>query len=258
MTKANRLKEEAFDNNKSEPAEAGEVQPDPTGTVPGNGQETMAEPDTEPEATAGAESNGDADADLPEPLLVGGIDLDSIALDDDYSESMEGDDAGVAAMPIRKPSRDWFVRTHSTNWKNVRVLEIKDGADRGFYLVARPLWKLCQAEDVQLRPIRLTLATSRESGPFLWPLKLQEKGCDNRRDDWSVSALRICKAAETQWVKVFTRQGGNCYSFKVADAIEVEPVWPVQSFKEIIALAFEGRVINDATDPLFRRLRGQE
>jgi hypothetical protein len=193
-----------------------------------------------------------------DPPLIDGIDLDSISLDDDYSDGMEADDSGVAAIPVGKPQRDWFFRTHPAAWKNIRLLELKSGADRGYYLVDRSLWKLCQAEDIPLRPVRLTLAVSRESGPFLWPLKLQERGFENRKDDWSASALRICKIAETTWVKLYTKQGGNCYSHKVAEGIEAEPVWPLQTFEELIALAFEGKVIRDKNDPLLRRIMGKE
>jgi hypothetical protein len=159
---------------------------------------------------------------------------------------------------VRKPSRDWFICTHPTAWMNIRLLEVKDGPDRGFYLVARHLWPLCQAEGIRLQPTRLTLATSRESGPFLWPPKLQEQGRENRKDEWSASALRICKLAETRWVKMYTKEGGNCYSHKVAEGIDAEPAWPAQPLEELIAWAFEGKVITEPTDPLLRRLLGKE
>jgi hypothetical protein len=208
-------------------------------------------PDGEPEPS----SPEQPPAETP---LIGGIDLESIALDDDYADGMEADDTGVAAIPVNKPQRDWFFRTHPTAWKNIRLLEVKNGADRGYYLVERSLWKLCLAEDIPLRPVRLTLATSRESGPFLWPLKLQERGYENRKDDWSASALRIRKVAETAWVKMYTKPGGNCYSHKVAEGILAGPVWPVEAFTDLIALAFEGKVIRDMDDPLLRRIMGKE
>jgi hypothetical protein len=247
------------------PAPPNDKPPAPPGSEPEPEPNESSKPDGLPvtdgnpsEEAGEAKVDDTPDATPDTPLMVGGIDLDSIALDDDYSEGMEGEDEGMAAVPIRKASRDWFIRTHPTAWKNLRLLEIKDGADRGHYLVHRGLWKLCQADDIPLRPVRLTLATSRESGAFLWPLKLQEKGCDNRRDEWSASALRIAKLAEAQWVKIFTKPGGNCYSSKVADGIQVPPVWPNMAFEEILALAFEGKTITDANDPLFRRIRGKE
>ena len=144
-----------------------------------------------------------------EPPRTGGFDLESIALADDYADGMGDEDGQLAAIAVRKPSRDWFIRAHPTMYKNVRLLEIKDGPDRGFYIVHRSLWTYCQQADMPLRPIRLTLATSRGSGLFLWPLRLQEKGYDNRKDYWCTSALRICKMAETTWVRVFAKEGGT-------------------------------------------------
>jgi hypothetical protein len=198
----------------------------------------------------------------PEPTrkaLIAGIDLDSISLAEDYTKGM-ADDGDLTALRVTKPQNGWFFRSHPTHWRNVRLLEIKGGADRGFYIVARPLWGVCQRPDsgITLKPVRLTLATSREEGPFLWPLKLQEEGCENRKDEWSASALRICKIAETQWVKMYTRPGGNCYSKKIAEGIAVEPAWPSQSFEELLALAFDGKVLKDPNDPLLRRIQGKE
>jgi hypothetical protein len=221
--------------------------PKPEPVIPDTPQKPKPSPDSPHEAQSPSE-----------PPLIGGIDLNSIALDDDYADGMDADETGAAAIPVGKPQRDWFFRTHPTAWKNIRLLEVKSGADRGYYLVDRSLWKLCQAEDIPLRPVRLTLAIARDAGSFLWPLKLQERGFENRKDDWSASALRICKIAEVGWVKLYTKPGGNCYSHKVADGIEAEPVWPLQSFEELIGLAFEGKVIKDKNDPLLRRVMGKE
>jgi hypothetical protein len=190
--------------------------------------------------------------------LISGIDLDSLGLDEEYTDGMEDEDAPVG-IPVTKPHRDWFFRTHPTMWKNLWLLEVKDGPDRGHYIVARTLWKRFRKEGsgVVLRPVRLTLAVSQESGHFLWPLKLQEKGYENRKDEWSASALRICKIGETQWVKMYTRPGGNCYSMRIAEGITTEPTWPSQPYEELADLAFDGKVLKDADDPLLQRLQGK-
>jgi hypothetical protein len=237
--------------------------PAPGETTPGGAREPgddvvefdPAELEQETEET---ERPPDNESPQPTPkTLIGGIDLDSIALAEDYAEGL-ADDEDLTGLSVTKPRRDWFFRTHPTHYRNVRLLEIKDGADRGYYIVNRQLWGFCQSADIPLRPVRLTLATSRESGAFLWPLKLQEQGCENRKDEWSASALRICKTAETAWVKLYTRPGGNCYSHKIAEGIKTEPAWPSQSFEELLALAFDGKVIHDLDDPLLRRIQGKE
>jgi hypothetical protein len=207
-------------------------------------QEESAEAPAEPEEPAdGPES--------PDPF-----DLESLSLGDDYADGIFEDDGGLAALPVTKPRRDWWVRTHPEHHLNVRLLEVKDGPDRGYCLVTRPLWEVLTAADLNLRPVRLTLAYSRESGPFIWPLKLPEM--DSRKDDWTASALRIAQRGENSWVKIYARPGGNSYSFKEARASLPEPPWPDKTFRELIDLAFDGKKIADRNDPLVRRLLGEE
>src|SRR5690242_6092378 len=78
-------------------------------------QEKHGQPDNTPEPLGKSEGEAGPPPDAPppaDPPLIGGIDLDSISLDDDYADGMEADDAGVAAIPVGKPQRDWFFRTH--------------------------------------------------------------------------------------------------------------------------------------------------
>jgi hypothetical protein len=202
-------------------------------------------------------------SDAPEPSgresLIPGIDLDAIALDDDYADEMD-DGGSLVGLPVTKPRRDWFFRAHPTLFKNVKLLNVKDGPDRGYYIVMPAVWPLfrMQGNDhVALFPCRLTLCISRECGLFLWPLKLQEKNFANRIDEWAQAALRICKAAETQWVKMYTRPGANCYSYVSAEGLKVEPKWPEQSLGELAELAFKDRILSDPNDPLILRLLGK-
>src|SRR5262245_44443297 len=181
--------------------------------------------------------------------------LDAISLGDDYADAFMDDDGGVASVPVRKPARDWFIRCHPEHWRNVRLLEVKEGPDRGYYLVARDAWDAITGADLPLKPFRLTLAISRDCGVFFWPLRLTEHA--NRRDDWSAAALRIAKTAETTWVKIYAREGANTYSHKVATGAISDPVWPQQTFQELVDLAFDGRKIADRNDPLVRRLLGE-
>jgi hypothetical protein len=167
----------------------------------------------------------------------------------------------LATIVVRKPSGQGFFRAHPSLWRNVRMLEIKNGADRGFYLVtdkAKGLLQLDENDDIRLFPARLTLCLSRDIGLFLWPLRLPEPGKNNQIDEWSQSALRIAAEAEHGWVKLYTPKGANCYSFRRAEGIKVEPVWPSLSLNEIAGMAFEGRHLTDPNDPLIRRLLGKE
>jgi hypothetical protein len=132
--------------------------------------------------------------------LIPGIDLDSVALEEDYQEATAGD-GSPATVVVRKPSGQGYFRAHPVLFRNVRMLEVKNGQDRGFYLVADAAKAFLQSDDnddVKLLPARLTLCFSRDTGLFLWPLRLPEPRKNNQLDEWSQSALRICKLAEGQ------------------------------------------------------------
>jgi hypothetical protein len=89
-------------------------------------------------------------------------------------------------------------------------------------------------------------------------LRLPEQRKNNQLDEWALAALKIVKIAETQWTKLYTITGGNCYSHKVAEGIKLAPPWPNLSMNEVAALAFENKYITDPRDPLIRRLLGKE
>jgi hypothetical protein len=192
--------------------------------------------------------------------LVPGIDLASVALEADYEKAITATEK-PATIVVRKPSGQGFFRCHPIHHKNVRMLEVKNGPDRGYYLVAGAAKDFLLGNDnspIRLFACRLTLCYSRDTGLFLWPLKLPEPGKGSRIDEWSQSALRIAKLAETQWVQLFTPPGANCYSYVPGDQIRTEPVWPDFGLDHAAALAFEGKYITDPEDPLIRRLLGKE
>jgi hypothetical protein len=196
----------------------------------------------------------------PGRVLIPGIDLDSVALEEDYEQALAADEAHVVV--VRKASGQGYFRAHPTLHRNIWALEIKNGADRGYYIVAGEAKKVLhreEHEDIKLFPCRLTLCYARDSGLFLWPLRLPEEGRKNQMDEWGQTALRICALAETAWVKLYTRRGGNCYSHKVGEGITAQPPWPEGvTLNELAGIAFEGKFVTDAADPLVRRLLGKE
>jgi hypothetical protein len=215
----------------------------------------------EPEALADTSFDVEPEEAAPPARLIPGIDLDDIALEEDYQEGL-GQEESPAAIRVCKPNAKLgYFRTHPALWKNVRMLEIPNGADRGFYLVGKGAKLLLRGEeydDVKLFPARLTLCSGRDVGAFLWPLKLPEPQRDNQADEWAQAALRICKLAETQWQKLYTKKGGSCYSHRPGVGIADEPSWPAWTFQELCDRAFEGRYLTDPDDPLIRRLLGKE
>jgi hypothetical protein len=60
--------------------------------------------------------------------------LDALRVTQNYDGNVE---KILTTVPVRKPSREWFIRTHPGDDYRLTTaaLEIKDGEDRGVYLV---------------------------------------------------------------------------------------------------------------------------
>jgi hypothetical protein len=193
---------------------------------------------------------------------AGGIDLDALALPDDYEQEFAEDSETTVA--VRKASGIGFFRAHPITRRAIQMLEIKKGEDRGHYLVGGHALELLRslqrskANNIKLFPARLTLCYSRDEGLFLWPLRLPQPGKANQEDEWAKTALRVCKLAETNWVELFCPQGASCYHWAVAAGLTGEPTWPKSSLNELASIAFEGKYLTDPDDPVIRRLRGME
>lgn len=160
----------------------------------------------------------------------------------------------LTTVPVRKPSKEWFVRTHSDEayWLQTPVLELKE--DREIYLVAPELWAELEAESA-FAPRLLATAITRQGVVFLWPLRLS--GPDGRIDEWARSALEAADAAKRLWVRTTANMSLGAYDVAVASAQVAEPTWPDVSFQEIVNIAFRDKKISDRNHPVLKRLRGE-
>jgi hypothetical protein len=59
-----------------------------------------------------------------------------------------------------------------------------------------------------------------------------------------------------QWVRVKANMALGAYEIAVASGAMAEPIWPPQSFQELIKIAFRDRLINSPDHPVIKRLRG--
>jgi hypothetical protein len=181
------------------------------------------------------------------------FDLASLRLSQDFAAAV-GVKKLIKTVPVKKPSKEWFVRTHPdlTYRFETAVLELKE--DREVYLVARGLWAELTSEPTF--SVRLLVTTINRQGVlFLWPVRLP--GPDGRIDDWSRSALDAADEAKTRWVRVTANMGLEAYNVAVTSAHVTEPEWPDISFQEILRIAFRDKMISTWDHPVLRRLRGE-
>ena len=114
----------------------------------------------------------------------------------------------LVTVPIRKPSREWFIRTHPEEDYRLQTTVIELKEDHEIYLVDPSLRDELAAE-VTFGPRALFTAITRQSVLFLWPLRLP--GPDGRIDEWSRSALEAASMASGRWVRVTANFHLNAY-----------------------------------------------
>jgi hypothetical protein len=181
------------------------------------------------------------------------FDLSSLRLSQDFAEAA-GVKPLITTIPVRKPSKEWFVRTNpdSSYRLQTAVLELKE--DLETYLVAASLWPELASEPT-FAPRMLVTTVNRQGVLFLWPIRLP--GPDGRLDDWSRSALEAADKASSRWIRVTANMSLQAYQIAVATGLASEPAWPDMSFQEIIKIAFRDKMISDRSHPVLRRLRGE-
>jgi hypothetical protein len=191
-----------------------------------------------------------ADRDKPE---ADPYDLDSLRLSQDFASAV-GVKRLITVIPVRKPSKEWFVRTHPDPAYRLQtaVLELKE--DREVYLVSPSLWPELASEPT-FSPRLLIAAVNRQGTPFLWPIRLP--GADGKIDDWSRSALDASREAESRWTRMTANMSLQAYDITVAPGQVAEPVWPDLTFQRIIRIAFRDKMIETWDHPVLRRLRGE-
>jgi hypothetical protein len=221
-----------------------------------DGADAAMAPDVQ--ANGQAASNGQAsglamhgvDAAKPE---ADPFDLASLRLSQDFASAV-GVKKLTTTVPVRKPSPEWFVRTHPDPDYRIQtaVLELKE--DREVYLVAPGLWPDLASERT-FSPRLLVASINRQGVLFVWPVRLP--GADGKIDSWSRSAMDAADEAKSRWVRVTSNMSLGAYELAVATGQLPEPVWPDLSFKEILKIAFRDKMISEWNHPVLQRLRGE-
>jgi hypothetical protein len=181
------------------------------------------------------------------------FDLASLRLSQDFASAV-GVKRLVTTIPVKKPSKEWFVRSHADPAYRLQtaVLELKE--DREIYLVTPNLWAGL-ASEVTFSPRLLVTSINRQGVLFLWPIRLP--GPDGKIDDWSRSALDAAEEAKSRWLRVTSNMSLGAYEVAVASGLAAEPSWPDLTFQEIIKIAFRDKMISDWSHPVLQRLRGE-
>lgn len=158
----------------------------------------------------------------------------------------------LSTVPVRKPNRHEFIRVRAGEEWRIQTGLFIDRILNDTYLVDRDMW-IDLGEEIT--PALLFTAINRQNCVFLWPVNLP--GPDGRRNLWNESAITAAGLAELQWVRVSANRTGGYYDTGRAMADHPDPEWPEDvAFKDMLRLAFSGRLIDAPDHPVIKRLRG--
>jgi hypothetical protein len=158
----------------------------------------------------------------------------------------------LTTVPVRKPEKNWFVRVNTDPTYCIEVAAIHLKEEGEFYIVTPEL-----AQELALEVTRTALFTAinRQGTLFLWPVRLPDS--DGKSNRWNEAALEAAETAKKNWVRVMANMNLGAYEIHEASGDLKDPLWPDYSFQEILKVAFKGRIIDDQTHEVLRRLRGE-
>ena len=182
------------------------------------------------------------------------FDPEQLRLSQDFCQ-MGGVKKALLTIPVRKPSKESWVRVHPDPAYHVEtaVIELKDEGET--YLVSRDLWPEL-ANETTFGTRAIFTAITRQDTLFLWPVRLP--GPDGRPNEWNRSALEAATIAQRQWVRVTANMNLGAYDVFEAPGGIPDPKWPGQSFRELLKTAFKDKFISSLDHPVLKRLRGEE
>ncbi len=160
----------------------------------------------------------------------------------------------LLTIPVRKPSKEWFVRVHPDEGYRLTtaVIELKE-EDRETFLVDPKLWPELSAEST-FSPRIIFTAITRQGNLFLWPIRLP--GSDGRTNTWNSTQLEAAEMARKSWVRVAANMSLGAYDVFIAET-DAPATWPQEPFSELLKIAFKEQFIETLDHPVLKRLRGE-
>jgi hypothetical protein len=158
--------------------------------------------------------------------------------------------AVLVNVTVDKPANNVFFRSHPEHeLQGSSVLQ--DRAGRAYYYVV-PAMRTHPKLEKRVRPVTLGLICTWPGNiPIIWPVSTGDR-------DFKVwkSARKALELSKEYWTQIVWDEENGDYVIETAEDIHVDPIWPEQSFEELLKLGFDGKIIDNEDHPYVRRLRG--
>src|SRR5262245_3504259 len=91
--------------------------------------------------------------------------------------------------------------------------------------------------------------------PFLWRIAVPPDD-DREPNRWLTSNREAAEEAMKRWVRVTSDRAAGAYVLWEYEGPPREPVWPKETFAELLKIAFKNRLVDKPDHPIILRLRG--
>jgi hypothetical protein len=201
--------------------------------------------DTEIDAVAGTETVAP-----PDPFSV-----EALRLGQNFVEK-SGVRKLLTTVPVRKPSKQEWIRVHPDESYRDIFAVIKLEEDGDFYIIAPAI-----ARELMNETLAVTIYTviNKQGVVFLWPVRVPNP--DARVNAWHTSAIEAAEMAMKRSIRVKANTALKAYEIALQDdpIPEIDPVWPDLSFAELLSIGFRkvGRLVDSLDHPVVKKLQGR-
>jgi hypothetical protein len=158
----------------------------------------------------------------------------------------------LASVSVRKPHRQWWVRTHPDVAMSLETCVLQFDKDQQFYLVDPGLAPALPGETVA---VTLYTTINMSGGVFLWPVRLPDE--NGQQHECHVTAHHAANLARAVWIRVSWEKSVSNYAVARARGALPEPSWPEADLQKILSIAFRDRYIDSLEHPVVRHLLGE-
>lgn len=157
----------------------------------------------------------------------------------------------LTAVPVGKPTKDRFFRTHESPERMYPTWILEDKATRETYIVSDDVASILGG---LVRAVELYVAIDRQNNVFLVPVPLP--GPNGVRNPWHESLLQAVLRAKFVWLRITANTTLGVYEIFEAAAELPDPIWPDLTLDELLEVAFRGRIITTPDHPVVQEKLG--
>jgi hypothetical protein len=208
----------------------------------------MSTPETAIKKNSGSHAAPAEAASGVPPLTVGNpAAAGSLAIDQSHLEEyVANTEASSSVVEVRRPPKGTFFTVPEEvgkPWQHRAFYFLLELEGRDPFVVAEAVAKAKRDEEDTIRPVLLARYVTMAGDEGLWPLKLDRP--DGKSNAWNVSALNILElAAGGRWVRIVSMRKHYRHQLSRKKFDEVPPKFSERSLRELVDIAFKGRVVD--------------